>query len=57
MDREASRQSRLNEVLTQASPEVRQVVLRVLQEEKEWLYMERPRLTDELVTIIKEIVK
>jgi hypothetical protein len=52
------RQNRLREIFDNASPEVRQVVLRVFQLEGDKLYMGLPKgIKDEIVDAIKQIVK
>lgn len=43
--------------VTEAEPEVRRVVARVLQIEQEKLYLQRPRVVDDLLIIVKEEVR
>lgn len=48
----------IQEPITTASPEVRQIIERVLQLEKDKLYLKAPRnINDDILTIIKEIIK
>lgn len=44
--------------ITEASPEVRQIIERVLQLEKDKLYQRSPRnINEDIIKIIKEVVK
>ena len=48
----------IQEPITQASPEVKQVIERVLKLEKDKLYLKTPRnINDDIVNIIKSIVQ
>ena len=48
----------VQEPITSASPEVRQIIERVLQAEKDKLYMKFPRnINDDILKIIKEAVQ
>lgn len=50
--------SDVQEPITSASPEVRQIIERVLQAEKDKLYMKVPRnINDDILKIIKEVVQ
>lgn len=50
--------SDVQEPITSASPEVRQIIERVLQTEKDKLYMKVPRnINDDILKIIKEAVQ
>jgi hypothetical protein len=50
--------SDVQEPITSASPEVRQIIERVLQAEKDKLYMKFPRnINDDILKIIKEAVQ
>lgn len=50
--------SAVQEPITSASPEVRQIIERVLQAEKDKLYMKVPRnINDDILKIIKEVVQ
>ncbi|GFE69242.1 hypothetical protein [Chroococcus sp. FPU101] len=47
----------IQEPITTASPEVRQIIEQVLKLEKDKLYLKAPRnINDDILTIIKEIV-
>jgi uncharacterized protein (UPF0335 family) len=47
----------IQEPIATASPEVRQIIERVLQLEKDKLYLKNPRnINDDILTIIKEVV-
>lgn len=47
----------IQEPITTASPEVRQIIEQVLKLEKDKLYLKAPRnINDDVLTIIKEIV-
>jgi len=49
---------KVQEPIQQASPEVRAIVERVLQLEKEKLYQRHPRhINDDILTIIKNVVQ
>ena len=53
-------QSKLNDIqepITSAPPEVRQIIGRVLQLEKDRLYKKIPRINDDILKIIKEAVQ
>jgi hypothetical protein len=56
-----NQESNINDVqqpITDASPEVRQIIQRVLQAEKDKLYMRTPRhINDDILQIIKEVVQ
>jgi len=39
------------------TPEIRSIIEKVLRLEKEKLYMERPRVRDDIVNIIKEAIR
>ena len=56
-----STESQLDQIqqpIKNASPEVRQIIERVLQLEKDKLYQKNPRnINDDILKIIKEIVK
>lgn len=48
----------VQEPITNAPPEVRRIILRVLQAEKDKLYMKNPRhINDDLLKIVKEEVQ
>ncbi|MDX2244938.1 MAG: hypothetical protein ACAF41_27870 [Leptolyngbya sp. BL-A-14] len=48
----------VQEPITSAPPEVRRIILRVLQAEKDKLYMKNPRhINDDLLKIVKEEVQ
>ena len=48
---------KVREPVTSASPEVRQIIERVLQLEKDKLYLKSPRnINDDVLEIIKEVV-
>ncbi|HIK26757.1 MAG: hypothetical protein N3E45_10605 [Oscillatoriaceae bacterium SKW80] len=48
----------VQEPITSAPPEIRQIVERVLQAEKDKLYMKNPRyINDDILRIIKEVIK
>lgn len=48
----------VQEPILNAPPEIREIVERVLQEEKDKLYMKNPRyINDDILTIIKEVIK
>jgi hypothetical protein len=50
--------SNVQEPITSASPEVRQIIERVLQTEKDRLYMKSPRnINDDILKIVKEEVQ
>ena len=53
--------NRIDEVqqpITSASPEVRQIIERVLQLEKDKLYLKTPRhINDDILDIIKEVIE
>ncbi|HEY9599766.1 MAG TPA: hypothetical protein V6D33_19050 [Cyanophyceae cyanobacterium] len=50
--------SDVQEPITSAPPEVRQIIERVLQAEKDKLYMKVPRnINDDILKIIKEVVQ
>jgi len=56
----AKTQSKLNNIqepITTASPEVKQIIGRVLQLEKDRLYKKTPRINDDILKIIKEAVQ
>lgn len=49
--------NKIQEPITTASPEVRQIIERVLKLEKDKLYQKNPRnINDDVLTIIKEII-
>jgi hypothetical protein len=49
--------NKVQEPITNAPPEVRQILERVVQLEKDKLYLKTPRnITDDIVRIIKEVV-
>ncbi|MGD1713453.1 hypothetical protein [Dapis sp. BLCC M172] len=53
-------QSKLNNIqepITTAPPEVKQIIGRVLQLEKDRLYKKTPRINDDILKIIKEAVQ
>lgn len=54
-------ESSLNDVqepITNAPPEVRQIIERVLQAEKDKLYMRIPRnINDDILKIVKEVIQ
>ena len=50
-------QDKLREQFDNADPEVQRVVLTVFQLESDRLYMSRPRIKDEIVDTIKQIVQ
>ncbi|NEP82201.1 MAG: hypothetical protein F6K17_15240 [Okeania sp. SIO3C4] len=53
-------QSKLNSIqepITTAPPEVKQIIGRVLQLEKDRLYKKTPRINDDILKIIKEAVQ
>ena len=53
-------QSKLNDIqepITTASPEVKSIIGRVLQLEKDRLYKKAPRINDDILKIIKEEVQ
>ncbi|AFZ12421.1 hypothetical protein Cri9333_1529 [Crinalium epipsammum PCC 9333] len=56
-----SNESNINEVqepIIDAPPEVRQIIERVLQAEKDKLHMDKPRnINDDVLQIIKEVVQ
>ena len=56
-----SQVNHINEVhqpITSASPEVRQIIERVLQLEKDKLYLKTPRhINDDILDIIKEVIE
>jgi len=43
--------------ITEASPEVREIIIRVLEVEHSKLYLERPHIIDDLVQIIREVIQ
>jgi len=48
----------LQDPITDASPEVREIIERVLQAERDKLYMKNPRnINDDVLKIIKEVVQ
>lgn len=47
----------VQEPILKASPEVQRIIARVLEAEKQKLYLDRPHLTNDVVAIIKEEVK
>ncbi|MEC4806421.1 MAG: hypothetical protein SAJ12_06025 [Jaaginema sp. PMC 1079.18] len=48
----------VQEPIRQASPEIRQIIERVLQLEKEKLYQRTPRnINDDVLTIVKDVVQ
>ncbi len=56
-----NQESNLNQVqepITSAPPQVRQIIERVLQAEKDKLYMKNPRhINDDILKIVKEAVQ
>lgn len=53
-----SNASDIQEPISSASPEVRQIIERVLQLEKEKLYQKSPRnINDDILRIIKEVIQ
>ncbi len=56
-----SEESNINQVqepIATASPEIRQIIERVLQLEKDKLYLKAPRnINEDILTIIKEIIQ
>ncbi len=55
---EDSKIDRVQEPITSAPPEIRQIIERVLQLEKEKLYLKAPRnINDDILTIIKEVIQ
>jgi len=40
-----------------ASPEVQEIVKKVLKIEKDWLYSDRPRIAEDILNLIKEVVQ
>jgi len=56
-----NKESNINDVqqpITDAPPEVREIIERVLQAEKDKLYMGTPRhINDDILQIIKEVVQ
>jgi hypothetical protein len=49
---------RVQEPITKASPEVRQILEKVLQLEKDKLYLKAPRnINDDILKIVKEIIQ
>ena len=54
----ASSMNDVQEPITSAPPEVRQIIERVLQAEKDKLYMKIPRnINDDILKIVKEAVQ
>lgn len=48
----------VQEPITHASPEVREIIERVLQLEKDKLYLRSPRnINDDIVKIVKEVIQ
>lgn len=47
----------VQEPITKASPEVRQIIMKVLDAEKQKLYLDRPHLVNDVVAIIKGAVQ
>lgn len=57
---DAKTQTKLNDIqapITSAPPEVKQIIGRVLQIEKDRLYKKTPRINDDILKIIKEVVQ
>lgn len=57
---DAKTQKKLNDIqepITSAPPEVKQIIGRVLQVEKDRLYKKIPRINDDILKIIKEAVQ
>ncbi len=57
---DAKTQKKLNNIqepITTAPPEVKQIIGRVLQLEKDRLYKKTPRINDDILKIIKEVVQ
>ncbi len=56
--RDNSDLSNVQEPITSADDEVRQIIERVLKLEKDKLYQKNPRnITDDILTIVKEVVQ
>jgi len=50
--------SNVQEPIAKASPEVREIIERVLQAEKDKLYLDSPRnINDDILAIIKEVIQ
>ena len=47
----------VQEPISKAAPEVRNIIRRVLEAERQKLYLDRPHLVQDVVNIIKEEVK
>lgn len=55
---EAVNVEQVQEPITHASPEVREIIERVLQLEKDKLYLRSPRnINDDIVKIVKEVIQ
>ncbi|MDJ0518142.1 MAG: hypothetical protein QNJ74_18455 [Trichodesmium sp. MO_231.B1] len=52
-----SKLNNIQEPITTAPPEVKQIIGRVLQLEKDRLYKKTPRINDDILKIIKEAVQ
>ncbi len=48
---------KVQDLLNQLSPEERQLLGRVLKVEKEYLYQQKPRVKDDLMRAVREIIK
>lgn len=58
MNQEPIIQEDVQEPIISAPPEIREIVERVLLEEKDKLYMKNPRyINDDILKIIKEVIK
>lgn len=58
MDQESVNMSKVQEPITQATPEVRTIIERVLKLEKERLYQKNNRyINDDILKIIKDVVR
>ena len=55
MDKEALK--KIEEPIINSPKEVQIIISRVLDAEKDKLYMDKPRVVDDIVDIIKEVIK
>lgn len=55
MDKETLK--RVEEPLINAPQEIQDIIVRVLEAEQDKLYMDKPRVADDIVDIIKEKIK
>ncbi|MCT7949359.1 hypothetical protein NG798_06130 [Ancylothrix sp. C2] len=47
----------IQEPITKAPPEVREIIERVLEMEKEKLYLKNPRINDDILKVVKEVIQ